>query len=86
MKKTEHCSHGGFTGYKDYCVCTGCGWIINYDQIELGRNDASLENYISTVLKQAPSRTETISFDIGVTTQGTVNDYSPNRIKFTVKL
>lgn len=78
------CSHSQFTGYEGYCVCIVCGWIIEYEDIKLEKNDASLKNYIKTALKQIPSKGERIDFDLGVTTQGTVQEGSLNRVKFTV--
>lgn len=85
--KSEDCFHSQFTGYQDYCVCIHCGWIIQYEDIKLEKNDASLENYITTTLEQIDSKdpnTE-VSFDIGVTPQGLVNDQSLNRVKFTLR-
>lgn len=78
------CRHGQFTGYDGYCVCIVCGWVIQYDDIRLERNNASLKNYIKTALKQIPVKGERIDFDLGVTTQGTVQEASTNRVKFTV--
>ena len=80
----QACHHSQFTGYDDHCVCINCGWSINYDEIKIERNDASLENYISTVLDQIESYGE-VAFDLGVTTQGVVEQGSTNRVKFTLR-
>lgn len=85
----QQCSHAQFTGYDDHCVCIYCGWIIEYDSISLERNDASLKNYIKTTLKQIkkhPINKGEVEFDVGVTTQGIVEQGSMNRIKFTILL
>jgi hypothetical protein len=81
-----HCPHTQWTGYDGHCVCISCGWTIHYDEIKLERNDASLTNYIKTVLKQLKGKNiETaIDFDVCVSPQGVVVEGGPNRIKFSI--
>lgn len=83
----EKCTHASFTGYGDYCVCNSCGWIIEYNTIDREKNDASLSNYIKTILEESGENLierGAIEFDIGVNTQGIVEEHGTNRIKFKI--